>query len=173
MTKRHITRAPSVSGGPPRWLTAAADDPAEVRAHWRDEPSEPRLLSTGRTFDAVVVSDDLGVRTLEGYRAFAAPPLPTVIDHRTRKVAFLIAPHGLDFWAATIGYLRGEPSYRYLGEGDFVLVPGAAPEVGARLQWLCPPTARPELNAGAIVMLAGHLVAASRRLAREAMQHAE
>lgn len=99
MTQRQTERAAQAVRGAPKWLTSAADDAAECRTHWLAQPSVPRLLATGKTFDAVVVADELGIRALDGYRRITAPALPTVIDHKTRKVAFLIASCGAQFFA--------------------------------------------------------------------------
>ncbi|WP_436788588.1 hypothetical protein [Yinghuangia sp. YIM S10712] len=170
MTQRQTARLAQAIQGAPRWLAKAADDPAEYRTLWLAEPAAPQLLATGRTFDAVVVTDELGVRTLEAYHRIAAPALPAVIDHRSRKVAFLIASCGREFFASTVAALHGEVSYRYLSLGDYLLVPGPLAEVGAPHQWLCPPRPGPDLSAGAVVMLAGNLVASARRAAKTATE---
>lgn len=170
MTQHQTARVSAQAArGAPRWLTAAADSPAECRTQWLAQPTVPRLLATGKTFDAVVVADELGIHTLEAYRQITAPPLPAVIDHHARKVAFLIASCGPDLLATTMKSLGGEDvAYRHLAAGGFVLVPGPQAEIGTRYQWLCPPRPAPDLSAGGVVMLAGHLVATARRLAKPA-----
>lgn len=172
MTQRQTARLVHALQGAPRWLAKAADEPHEYRAHWLVDPAAPQLLATGKTFDAIVVPDELGLRTLESYCRITAPPLPAVIDHRSRKVAFLIASCGADFFASTVAALHGDVSYRYLSRGDYLLVPGPLAEVGAPHQWLCPPRPAPDLSAGAVVMLAGNLVASARRATKTTDQGA-
>jgi hypothetical protein len=126
MTQRQTESLAQAVRGAPQWLTSAAESPIECRTHWLAQPSVPQLLGTGATFDAVVVADDLGVYALEGYRQISSPALPAVIDHRARKVAFLVASCGADFFADTVASMHGTFTYRYLDLGDYVLIPRTA-----------------------------------------------
>ncbi|MFE2868079.1 hypothetical protein [Embleya sp. NPDC059259] len=133
-----------------------------------EHPRGPRLWATGHVFDAVVVADRLGIEAVDWYRRLGSQAPPSAIDHRARKVAFLIAPVGEPFFAGALTVLRGDMQYRYLSTGGYLLVPGPGVETGDRYQWLSKPTEESTLDRDAVALLAGHLLIASRNLSAAA-----
>lgn len=149
------------------WLSAAADDPAQCRQVWADDPRMPCLLSTGRYFDAVSVDERLGLEMFDRLQRSGLPFGPSVVDRKAQRVGFFLGSRSRETFTY---YLRHEtsspPPHRYLGEGSVVVVPGPIPLSADRYQWLRAPMRRPEANPLRPVALATALVAAAEVLAR-------
>jgi hypothetical protein len=145
------------------WLCAAIGN-SEGTGHSRG----PRLWATGHVFDAVIVEDRLGIEAVDWYRRLGSEAPPSAIDHRARKVAFLIAPVGEPFFAGALTVLRGNVPYRYLSAGGYILVPSSGVETGDRYQWLGKPSEDSILDRNSVAQLAGHLLIASRNLSAAA-----
>ncbi|WP_406297745.1 hypothetical protein OG948_19395 [Embleya sp. NBC_00888] len=145
------------------WLLAAMGN-----SDGTEHPRGPRLWATGHVFDAVVVADRLGIEAVDWYRRLGSQAPPSAIDHRARKVAFLVAPVGEPFFAGALTVLRGDVPYRYLSLGGYLLVPGPGVETGDRYQWLSKPTEESTLERDAVALLVGHLLIASRNLSAAA-----
>ncbi|MFI1585207.1 hypothetical protein [Embleya sp. NPDC020630] len=145
------------------WLLAAMGN-----SDGTEYPRGPRLWAAGHVFDAVVVADRLGIEAVDWYRRLGSQAPPSAIDHRARKVAFLVAPVGEPFFAGALTVLRGDVPYRYLSTGGYLLVPGPGAETGDRYQWLSKPTEESILDRDAVALLAGHLLIASRNLSAAA-----
>lgn len=151
------------------WLSAAADDPVECRAAWSDDPRAPYALSAGRFFDVVTVEQRIGLEAFDQLLRRGLPFGPVVHDHKARRVGFFLGARSSETFAH---YLVREadtdapPSYRYLGKGSVVVVPGPMPMVGDRYQWLRAPTRPPIVNPLRPVALVTMLVASAELLAR-------
>ncbi|MFF0009993.1 bifunctional DNA primase/polymerase [Streptomyces sp. NPDC005374] len=149
------------------WLSAAADNPAECRQVWADDPRMPCLLSTGRLFDVVSVEQRLGTEMFDRLLRSGMPFGPTVVDRKAQRVGFFLGSESRETFTH---YLEREtsstPPYRYLGRGCAVVVPGPIPLSDDRYQWLRAPTRRPEANPLRPVALATALVASVELLAR-------
>ena len=149
------------------WLSAAADDPAGCRAIWADDPRAPYALATGRYFDVVTVEQRVGMETFDQLTHRGMPFGPVVLDHKGRRVGFFLGSQSQETF---LHYLEREngtpPSYRYLGPGSVVVVPGPMPMTGDRYQWLRAPTRRPIASPLRPVALATMLIASAELLAR-------
>ncbi|MFC8569082.1 bifunctional DNA primase/polymerase [Streptomyces sp. NPDC057245] len=149
------------------WLSAAADDPAQCRQIWADDPRMPCLLATGRFFDVVSVEQRLGLEMFDRLLRSGMPFGPSVIDRKAQRVGFFLGSQSRETF---MHYLEREtsspPPYRYLGHGSAVVVPGPIPLSGDRYQWLRAPMRRPEANPLRPVALATALVASAELLAR-------
>ncbi|MFI6660423.1 bifunctional DNA primase/polymerase [Streptomyces sp. NPDC050523] len=149
------------------WLSASADNPAECRQVWADDPRRPCLLSTGRFFDVVSVEQRLWMEMFDRLRRSGMPFGPSLVDRKAQRVGFFLGSAAHETFTF---YLDREtsspPSFRYLGPGCAVVVPGITPLCDDRYQWLRPPTRRPEANPLRPVALATALVASAELLAR-------
>ncbi len=149
------------------WLSAAADNPAECRQVWADDPRRPCLLSTGRFFDVVAVEQRLGMEMFDRLQRSGMPFGPSVVDRKAQRVGFFLGSQSRETFTF---YLEREtsspPPYRYLGQDCAVVVPGPIPLSDDRYQWLRAPTRRPEANPLRPVALATALVASAELLAR-------
>jgi hypothetical protein len=149
------------------WLSAAADDPEQCRAVWRDDPRRPCMLPTGRLFDVVVVNERLGLETFDQLLRRGAPFGPALVDHKARCVGFFLSSDSQESFTHYLGReTQTPPFYRYLNAKSVVVVPGPMPMAGDRYQWLRAPTKRPQANPLRPVALATMLVAAAELLAR-------
>jgi hypothetical protein len=149
------------------WLSASADDPAQCRRIWADDPRMPCLLATGRFFDVVSVEERLGLEMFDRLLRSGLPFGPAVVDRKAQRVGFFLGSQSRETFRY---YLQREtsspPPYRYLGQGSAVVVPGPIPLSGDRYQWLRAPMRRPEANPLRPVALATTLVASAEVLAR-------
>lgn len=149
------------------WLSAAADNPAECRQMWMDDPRMPCMLSTGRYFDVVSVEQRLGMEMFDRLLRSAMPFGPTVVDRKAQRVGFFLCSRSHETFTH---YLAREssspPPHRYLSHDCAVVVPGPIPLPDDRYQWLRAPTRRPEANPLRPVALATALIASAELLAR-------
>ncbi|MFJ4896104.1 bifunctional DNA primase/polymerase [Streptomyces sp. NPDC088788] len=149
------------------WLSAAADDPADCRATWADDPRAPYALAAGRFFDVVTVEQRLGMETFDQLLHRGLPFGPVVLDYKARRVGFLLGSRSQETFVHYLAQEDGTPpTYRYLGHGSVVVVPGPMPMSGDRYQWLRAPTRRPIANPLRPVALATMLVASTELLIR-------
>ncbi|MCH0560006.1 bifunctional DNA primase/polymerase [Streptomyces sp. MUM 16J] len=149
------------------WLSAAAENPAECRQVWADDPRMPALLPTGRFFDVLSVDQRLGLEMYDRLLRSGMPFGPTVSDRKAQRVGFFLGSASRETFTY---YLEREtstpPPFRYLDQGSAVVVPGPIPLFDDRYQWLRAPTCRPEANPLRPVALATALVASAELLAR-------
>ncbi|MFJ3776562.1 bifunctional DNA primase/polymerase [Streptomyces sp. NPDC090075] len=149
------------------WLSAAADDPADCRATWADDPQAPYMLPAGHLFDMVTVEQRVGMETFDQLLRRGLPFGPTVLDHRSQRVGFFLGSKSREDFTHYLEREEGTPpSYRYLSGGSVVVVPGPMPMPGDRYEWLRAPTRRPTANPLRPVALATMLVASAELLAR-------
>lgn len=149
------------------WLSAAADDPADCRATWADDPRAPYALAAGRFFDVVTVEQRVGMETFDQLLHRGLPFGPLVLDYKARRVGFLLGSRSQETFVHYLAQEDGTPpTYRYLGHGSVVVVPGPMPMSGDRYQWLRAPTRRPIANPLRPVALATMLVASTELLTR-------
>ncbi|MEU9337674.1 bifunctional DNA primase/polymerase [Streptomyces sp. NPDC048290] len=149
------------------WLSEAADDPAECRATWANDPRLPYPLATGRCFDVVTVDQRLGIETFDLLGRRGLPLGPAVLDRAACRVGFLLRSLGVRDFARLLALEPGPtPPHRTLGPGSVVVVPGPMPLPGDRYAWLNAPGRRPWAHPLGPAALAATLVAAAETLAR-------
>jgi hypothetical protein len=150
-----------------QWLSEAAEDPETCRKEWASDPRLPYALPAGRLFDVVVVPQRLGMEIFDQLVRRAMPFGPVMIDHGSRQMGFFLNSHWCERFARFVGRETDTPpSYRYLSEGSFVVVPGPMPLSRDRYQWLNAPIRRPEANPLRPAALAVMLVAAADLIVR-------
>ncbi|WP_461026217.1 bifunctional DNA primase/polymerase [Streptomyces sparsus] len=150
-----------------QWLSAAADDPADCRSQWADDPRRPYTLPTGRLFDVVVVEQRVGLETFDQLDRRCMPLGPVAVDWGSRCVGFFLPSKSLGRFRGMVqGETHDPPQYRYLSEGSFLVVPGPMPLSGDRHTWLRAPMRRPEANPARVAALAAMFVAASTLVSR-------
>jgi len=136
------------------WLIECAINRVQALDLWRDDPSAPMTMATGRHFDAVVVSDRLGLETLDLISMHALPSTPAMVDTRARKVALLMPPHAQRVFTTLLYNVDALiDNVHYLANGGFLVVPGPQPQADSRHQWLVPPIGTPsssKLRAAAV-----------------------
>ncbi|WP_375372501.1 bifunctional DNA primase/polymerase [Streptomyces sp. CAI-85] len=149
------------------WLSAAADNPAECRQVWADDPRRPSLLPTGRFFDVLSVEQRLGMEMFDRLQRSGMPFGPAIADRKAQRVGFFLGSEARETFLFYLGReTSSPPPYRYLGAGCAVVVPGPIPLSDDRYQWLRAPMRRPEANPLRPVALATALVASAELLAR-------
>ena len=149
------------------WLIQCAPDSAEARAQWQADPSTALVMATGHYFDAMVVSEQLGLEACDLIRRHQLTVGPVLIDTHAHKVGFIAPPRSWTAFANTVDAAETLLSgLRYLSNGDFMVVPGPAPLPNSRHQWLYSPTDRPDPSKVRTATLAVLLCTASQTLAR-------
>ncbi|MFE2824411.1 hypothetical protein [Streptomyces sp. NPDC059271] len=83
------------------WLSAAADDSADCRATWADDPRAPYALAAGRFFDVVTVEQRLGMETFDQLLHRGLPFGPVVLDYKARRVGFLLGSRSQETLSTT------------------------------------------------------------------------
>ncbi|MFG2513247.1 bifunctional DNA primase/polymerase [Streptomyces sp. NPDC048584] len=127
----------------PDWATQATGSATVARRLWERQPAASVLLPTGRTFDAVSVSETAGFLALARMERLGLRLGPVTVSP-DRRMEFFVLPGAS---AKVPGLLRGlgwsvaSLDLTVRGEGDFVA--GPPTRVGGRgaVQWACRPTA--------------------------------
>jgi Bifunctional DNA primase/polymerase, N-terminal len=134
--------APGAHPTRPDWAAQASGSAVAVRRMWQKQPRASVLLPTGRTFDAVEVSESAGFHGLARMERMEVP-LGPVISTPARRMAFFVLPGAL---AKVPDLLRGlgwPPDSLDLvvrGEGDWVVAPPTRMGSGGSAQWARRPT---------------------------------
>ncbi len=149
------------------WLIDSAENPADCRRAWSNEPRNPYLIPTGETFDLISVDLRLGLETADLLRRRRLPLGPVALDYSARRAGFLLPPGSRDTFERLVFLetLRA-PQYRYLDEGSFAVLPGPVALAADRHQWLISPPYRPTPELRQATALALMLVAAAELLRR-------
>ncbi|OIJ69199.1 hypothetical protein WN71_003835 [Streptomyces mangrovisoli] len=149
------------------WLSAAADDPADCRRKWADDPRAPYALTVGRFFDVVTVEHRVGMETFDQLLRRGLPFGPVVLDHKACRIGFFLGSRSKEAFVHHLAQETAVPlRYRYPAQGSVVVVPGPMPMTGDRYQWLRAPTRRPIANPLRPAALATMLAASAELLAR-------
>lgn len=123
-----------------RWLSLAADDPADCRAVWRSNPRRPYLLPTGHYFDVLTTDHRLGMETFDQLRLHNMPVGPVMADRKAGRIGFFLPVDSQErFSRAVAQNTDAPPEHRFLGEGSYVVVPGPLSLTGDRYEWLNAP----------------------------------
>ncbi|MBC3843594.1 hypothetical protein GXW82_35470 [Streptacidiphilus sp. 4-A2] len=126
------------------WLLQCAINQATAVQLWQDDPAAPLTMATGRSFDAVVLSDRLGLETIDLISKHTLPFTPAMLDVRARKIALLLPPRSRRVFTTMLRNLRAPiENVHYLSEGGYLVIPGPRPEADSRHQWVTPPVCSP------------------------------
>jgi hypothetical protein len=149
------------------WLIAAADSPQDCRKAWTADPRTPYPVPTGDTFDVISVDLRLGLEAADLLRRRRMPLPPIALDYFTRRAEFIVPTDSLRVFDRQVHMeTLHAPSYRYVGERSYVLLPGPEALASDRHQWLISPPRRPVTGAKHATALALMLVAAAELLER-------
>ena len=134
-------RAPGAHPTRPDWTAQATGSVAAARRLWTEEPRAAILLPTGRSFDALEVSETAGCLALARMERMGAA-LGPVTQTPFGRMQFLVAPGSaprVPGLLRQLGWAAVGPELTVRGEGDFVVAPPT--RVGARgsVQWVRPP----------------------------------
>ncbi|MYS80340.1 hypothetical protein [Embleya scabrispora] len=105
----------------------------------------PRLAATGVTFDVIAVDVPLGQAALRLLRGRDVPLGPVILDHRWRRIGFLVPPQR-DEPVPEVELRRGP---RQVGVGAWVVLPTG--DQNTMVTWLQPPAAGDHLTPTGIV----------------------
>ncbi|MCE7081060.1 bifunctional DNA primase/polymerase [Streptomyces sp. ST2-7A] len=149
------------------WISSTAEIPEHCREIWRDDPRRPYALPAGRQFDVVTVDQRLGIETFDQLRRYGLPAGPVMADWAARRVGFFLPAGSRErFERMPVAERAGMPSYRYIGPGSVVVVPGPMPFGGDRFTWLLAPFRQPYPTPVRTAALTAMLAAASMTLER-------
>ncbi|MFG1812095.1 bifunctional DNA primase/polymerase [Streptomyces sp. NPDC049040] len=155
------------------WLSQAADDPQQFRMMWSDDPRQPQLVSAGALFDVVVTDQQVGIEALDQLRRRGMPAGAVTIDRAARCTGFLVPPGTRGLFERTVAQETAlPPTYRYLSNGSYVVLPGPVPLPGDRFEWLNP-LMRPQHRSPLQTVALGVMLAASARLIERAEQYGQ
>jgi hypothetical protein len=134
--------APGAHPTGPDWAAQAGGSAPAVRRMWQTQPRSSVLLPTGRTFDAIEVSESAGFHALARMERMEVA-LGPVVSTPARRMAFFVLPGTA---GKVPGLLRGlgwPPDALDLvvrGEGDWVVGPPTRMGSGGCAQWARRPT---------------------------------
>lgn len=126
----------------PDWATQASGNAAAVRRMWQRQPRASILLPTGRSFDAIDVSESAGLHALARMERLELP-LGPVIAAPTRRLVFFVLPGSAVKAADMLTRTGRRPAALGLavrGEGDWVIAPPTRMGGGGVGQWAREPT---------------------------------
>ncbi len=154
------------------WLLQCAINQAEAVRLWQDDPATPLAMATGSHFDAVVVSNRLGLETLDLISKHALPFTPALLDVRAHKVALLLPPRSERVFTTLLQNVQDPiDNLHYLAEDGFLVVPGPRPEDSSRYQWVAPPVGRPDASKLRAAAVGLAVCQAAERLDQRAIPH--
>ncbi|MFH8984366.1 bifunctional DNA primase/polymerase [Streptomyces varsoviensis] len=135
--------APGAHPARPDWAAQTTGSAVGARRLWAERPTASVLLPTGRTFDALDVSESAGCLALARMERMDVG-LGPVACTPGRRMLFLVLPGGAPKVPDLVRQLGWSPAALDLvarGEGDYVAAPPT--RVGSRgsVQWARQPTA--------------------------------
>ncbi|GHF47416.1 DNA primase [Streptomyces mashuensis] len=135
--------APGAHPARPDWATQATGSASTARRIWTKQPRASILLPTGRTFDALEVSDSAGFLALARMERMEIQ-LGPVTCTPFRRMLFFVLPGGaakVGEHARRLGWSPATLDLVARGEGDYVVAPPT--RIGNRgpVQWARQPTA--------------------------------
>ncbi|MFG1809023.1 bifunctional DNA primase/polymerase [Streptomyces sp. NPDC049040] len=126
----------------PDWTARGSVSAPAVRRMWQTHPESSVLLPTGRTFDAVDVSEDAGCLALARMERMDLP-LGPVLGAPGRRLLFFVLPGAAAKVPDLLRRLGRPPEsldLSVLGEGGWVVAPPTRTVPGGCAQWARRPT---------------------------------
>jgi hypothetical protein len=143
--------APGAHPISPTWQRQASSDPAQVARTWQAAPEANVLLVTGRVFDVLDVSAQIGNAALARMERLGVRPGPVAISAGNRALFFVLtrgAPADEDEWWSC--RLDCEPEIfadvaglRWHCRDSYVLAPPSRYGNGMAARWVRDPAAHP------------------------------
>jgi hypothetical protein len=137
-----ICPAPGAHPTRPDWAARASGAAPALRQMWQEQPRSSVLLLTGRTFDAIDVSEEAGCLALARAERMGLP-LGPVLGTPRRRMQFFVLPGAGAKVPDLLRRMRWAPwpmDLAVLGEGAWVVAPPTRTVPGGCAQWARPPT---------------------------------
>lgn len=134
--------APGAHPTRPDWAVRGSGSAPAVRRMWQKQPESSILLPTGRSFDAVDVSEDAGCLALARMERMNLP-LGPVLGAPGRRLYFLVLPGAgakVPQLLRGLGWPPESLDLSVLGEGGWVVAPPTRTSPGGCVQWVRPPS---------------------------------
>lgn len=134
--------APGAHPTRPDWSNRGSGSAPAVRRMWQKQPQSSILLPTGRTFDAIDVSEDAGCLALARMERMNLP-LGPVLGAPGRRLRFLVLPGAgakVPELLRRLGWPPESLDLAVLGEGAWVVAPPTRTAPGGCAQWARRPT---------------------------------
>lgn len=168
--------APGAHPTRPDWATRASGAAPAVRRMWQKQPLSSVLLPTGRSFDALDVSEDAGCLALARMERMDMP-LGPVLGAPGRRMLFLVLPGAGDKVPDMLrgfGWPPASLDLSVLGEGGWVVAPPTRTLPGGSALWARRPTPANRWLPDAAEVLSALAYACAREsaAAREALEPA-
>ncbi|MFE7973631.1 bifunctional DNA primase/polymerase [Streptomyces shenzhenensis] len=135
--------APGAHPGRADWAAQATGSAAVARRMWHKQPKASILLPTGRTFDALSVSESAGFLALARMERMELTLGPVTLTPDRRMNFFVLpgAAQKLPDLVPRLGWSVGSLDLVVLGEGAWVAAPPTRFGSRGAVQWACRPTA--------------------------------
>ncbi|KPI08869.1 Bifunctional DNA primase/polymerase [Actinobacteria bacterium OK074] len=125
------------------WATLATGSATVARRLWQKQPDASILLPTGRTFDALDVTETAGFLALARMERMELTLGPVTLSPN-RRMQFFVLPGAsakLPDLVRKLGWSLGSLDLTALGEGSYVAAPPTRFGSRGAVQWACRPTA--------------------------------
>ncbi|MGP3984331.1 bifunctional DNA primase/polymerase [Streptomyces sp. KR80] len=135
-------RAPGAHPARPDWAAQATGSAAVVRRMWAKQPRASILLPTGRTFEALDVSEAAGCLALARMERMEVPLGPIASTPSGRMLFFVLpgAAVKVPQLVRKLGWLPSTLDLVARGEGDYVAAPPTRVGTHGSVQWARQPT---------------------------------
>ncbi|MGW1006169.1 bifunctional DNA primase/polymerase [Streptomyces sp. NPDC002520] len=135
--------APGAHPARPDWATQATGSATVARRMWQKQPAAAILLPTGRTFDALSVSESAGFLALARMERMELTLGPVTLTPDRRMHFFVLPGASLKVpgLVRKLGWSLASLDLEPLGEGSFVAAPPTRLGSRGAVQWACRPTA--------------------------------
>nr|WP_202555414.1 bifunctional DNA primase/polymerase [Streptomyces sp. SID4950] len=138
-----VCAAPGAHPARDDWATQATGGATGVRRMWAKQPSASILLPTGRTFDALRVSESAGFLALARMERMELDLGPVTLTPDRRMHFFVLPGAGVKVpdLVRRLGWAPASLDLTVLGEGTYVAAPPTRVGSWGAVQWACRPTA--------------------------------
>ncbi|MFE9256758.1 bifunctional DNA primase/polymerase [Streptomyces sp. NPDC006879] len=126
----------------PDWATQATGSAVQVRRSWQRQPTASILLPTGRTFDALDVSESAGFLALARMERMNLTLGPVTCTPDRRMMFFVLPGAGAKIpdLVRRLGWAPAALDLRARGEGEYVAAPPTRLGGRGAVQWARRPT---------------------------------
>ncbi|MGW7285634.1 bifunctional DNA primase/polymerase [Streptomyces sp. NPDC054847] len=133
---------PGAHAGRPDWANQATGSATAARRMWTKQPTASILLPTGRTFDAIEVSDSAGFLALARMERMDLPLGPVTCTPDRRMLFFVLPGAALKApeLIRNLGWLPSSLDLVTRGEGHYVAAPPTRIGGHGAVQWARRPT---------------------------------
>ncbi|MEU7418238.1 bifunctional DNA primase/polymerase [Streptomyces antibioticus] len=135
--------APGAHPTRPDWASQATGSATVARRMWQKQPTASILLPTGRTFDAISVTETAGFLALARMERMELTLGPVILTP-DRRMHFFVLPGAaakVPDLVRKLGWSLSALDLVTLGEGAYVAAPPTRFGQRGAVQWACRPTA--------------------------------